>query len=421
MTSESQHIAQEILLRYVEDTCSRSEMREIDRHLTTCPMCSDAVEGLMLLSEPSVAVANLNKKIDARVAEIGVEKPIETPVGNLVLTVVEETVKRPLKVVKRPFRQERWAAAAAVLLLATGSIWMYNSSQKIDNKVVTQEESAIVPNADTTFDANKTPQYATAESVEKSLNLPQSSASKVDENKNINTVSTGVSDIANEDVMAKLKDKSATNLPTDADFKKLPKQATETEKAVEMDSKIATTTTAAPTSTYSNLPQNDRTRDYPGASQQNSVPRPTLETPSKYETEKKYEDKMADVKASESKENMQDVVVTGTAKAKKSQPPAAANKPQTSQVTPSVPNVSDAILSRADAYFKQKEYEKAVTEYTQFTNSETSGDRYERALFQIASAYVKLNRKAEAKAIFEKLVNMNGQFERASKKALKDL
>ena len=411
-----------MLLRYVEDACSRSEMREIDRHLTTCPMCSDAVEGLMLLSEPSVAVANLNKKIDARVAEIGVEKPIETPVGNLVLTVVEETVKRPLKVVKRPFRQERWAAAAAVLLLATGSIWMYNSSQKIDNKVVTQEESAIVPNADTTFDANKTPQYATAESVEKSLNLPQSSASKVDENKNINTVSTGVSDIANEDVMAKLKDKSATNLPTDSDFKKLPKQATETEKAVEMDSKIATTT-AAPTSTYSNLPQTDRTRDYSGAANMNSAPRPTssVETPSKYEAGKKYEDKVVGVKVPESKEKMDDVVVIGTAKVKKTQPPSTTYKPQTTQATPSVPNASDAILSRADAFFKQKEYEKAVSEYTQFTNSETSGDRYERALFQIASAYVKLNRKADAKAIFEKLVGMNGQFERASKKALKDL
>ena len=171
------------------------------------------------------------------------------------------------------------------------------------------------------------------------------------------------------------------------------------------------------------MPQTDRTRDYQGAANSNSVPRPavSVETPSKYESGKKNEEKMADVKASESKESMQDVVVTGTAKAKKSQPPSTAYKPQATPVTSSVSNASDAVLSRADAYFKQKDYEKAATEYTQFTNSETSGDRYERALFQIASAYVKLNRKAEAKAIFEKLVNMNGQFERASKKALKDL
>ena len=404
-----------MLLRYVEDACSRTEMREIDRHLATCPMCSDAVEGLMLLSEPSVAVANLNKRIDARVAEIGVEKPTETPV----LTVVEEVVEQSLKVVKRPFWQQRWAAAAAVLLLATGSIWVYNNSQKAEKQAVAQAESAIVPSADTVLDANKTPQYAAAESAKTSPIGTQNNAAKVGENKNINTSSTGISDIANEDVMAKLKDKSATNLSTDSDFKKLPKQATETEKAVETDSKIATTT-AAPTSTYSNLPQTDRTRDYPGASNMNSVPRPTssVETPSKYETGKKNEEKMADVKASESKESMQDVVVIGTAKAKKSQPSSA---PYKSQATPSVPNASDAILSRADAFFKQKEYEKAAAEYIKFTNSETSGDRYERALFQIASAYVKLNRKAEAKAIFEKLVNMNGQFERASKKALKDL
>lgn len=409
MTSEPSHIAQEILLRYVEDACSHSQMREIDRHLATCPMCSDAVEGLMLLSEPSVAVANLHKKIDARVAEIGVEKPTETPV----LTVVEETFEQPLKVVKHPFWQERWAAAAAVLLLATGSIWVYNNSQKADNKVVTQAESAIVPNVDTTFSDNKTPQYATSESAKQSPNLPQNNVLRVEENKNINNTSTAVSDIASTD----LKDKSDKDSTTDSDFKKLPKQATETEKGVETDSKIATTT-AAPTSTYNNLPQTDRTRDYSGASQQNSVPRPVVETPSKYEPVKKNNDKIADVKASESSENMQNVVVIGTAKAKKSQPSSAPHK---SQATPSVPNVSDAILSRADAFFKQKEYEKAVAEYAQFTNSETSGDRYERALFQIASAYVKLNRKAEAKAIFEKLVSMNGQFERASKKALKDL
>ena len=410
MTSESSHIAQEMLLRYVEDACSRTEMREIDRHLATCPMCSDAVEGLMLLSEPSVAVANLNKRIDARVAEIGTGKPTETPV----LTVVEEVVEQPLRVVKRPFWQQRWAAAAAVLLLATGWIWVYNNSQNIEKQAVTQAESAIVPSADTVLDTNRTPQYAAAESAKTSPIGTQNNAAKVGENKNTNTASTGIGDLASGD----LKDKSDKDGATDSDFKKLPKQATETEKAVETDSKTATTTTAAPTSMYSNLPQTDRTRDYSGAMQQNSVPRPVVETPSKYETRKKDNDKIADVKASESKESMQDVVVIGTAKAKKSQPSSA---PYKSQATPSVPTASDAILSRADAFFKQKEYEKAVLEYTQFTNSETSGDRYERALFQIASAYVKLNRKADAKAIFEKLVSMNGQFERASKKALKDL
>ena len=351
MTLESQHIAQEILLRYVEDACSRSEMREIDRHLATCAMCCDAVEGLMLLSEPSVAVANLNKKIDARVAEIGVEKPTETPVEKPVLTVVEENIEQPLSVVKRPFWQERWAAAAAILLLATGSIWVYNGSQKTDNKAITQAESAIMPNADTIFYANKTPQYAAAESAKTSPIGTQNNAAKIEENKNINTSSTGISDIASTD----LKDKLDKDGATDSDVKKLPKQATETEKAVEMDSKIATTPTAAPTSTYSNLPQTDRTRDYSGASQQNVAPRPVVETPSKYEAGKKNNDKIADVKASESSESMQDVVVIGTAKAKKSQPSSA---PYKSQATPSVPNASDAILSRADAFSSKKSTKK---------------------------------------------------------------
>lgn len=417
MTSATQHIAQEMLLRYVEDDCSRLEMREIDRHLATCPMCSDAVEGLMLLSEPSVAVAHLNQRIDARVAEIGVDKPTEKPIQQPVLKVVETGVEQPIfEVVKRPFWQKRWAAAAAVLVLATGSILIYTNTQKTDKQEIVSSEITVLPNLDTAKNDNETPQYATAEKTLRDNNLPQNTPTLEG---NINTTSTSVADLASEDVNTQLKDKFERGLPPDSDIKKVPKQSAEDEKAATTDSKIAETTTAKPTPSYGNIPQSDRTRDYSGAANMNSVPRPTTatETPSKYESVKKYEDKMADVSQSESKENIQDVVVMGTTKAKK-QVPSSPYKPQT---TPSVSNASDAILSRADAYFKQKNYEKAVAEYTQFMTAETSGDRYERALFQTASAYVQLNRKAEAKAIFEKLVAMNGQFGRAAKKALKDL
>jgi hypothetical protein len=149
-----QHISQEDLLRYVEDDCSRLEMRTIDRHLATCPMCSDAVEGLMLLSEPSVAVANLNERIDKKVAEKIAEKPVETP--------IKTPIKEPVfEVVKRPFWQQRWAAAAAILLLFSGSFWFYNNSQKTKKQSVASSES--IPTTDSV--ENRTPQYNASETA----------------------------------------------------------------------------------------------------------------------------------------------------------------------------------------------------------------------------------------------------------------
>jgi Putative zinc-finger len=145
----NEHISQQDLLRYVEDDCSRLEMRAIDRHLATCPACSDAVEGLMLLSEPSVAVAELNKKIDAKVAEKIAEKtnekPFEKPLKSPVNSPVNSPIEPPvLRVIKRPFWQQRWAAAAAILLLFSGSFWFYKNTQTTEKQAVANAESAIL-------------------------------------------------------------------------------------------------------------------------------------------------------------------------------------------------------------------------------------------------------------------------------------
>ena len=144
----------------------------------------------------------------------------------------------------------------------------------------------------------------------------------------------------------------------------------------------------------------------------NNVPRSETPVPTKPKSASvtKLEEKEDNVRYSESRKEAKEVVVTGAAKAKKQEP-----------ITPLVFSTSDQILSRADLYFKQKYYETAATDYAQFINLETSGDRYERAFFQLATCYVNMNRKADAKVIFQKLVGMNGQYERAAKKALKDL
>jgi tetratricopeptide (TPR) repeat protein len=400
--SNDKHISQENLLRYVEDDCSRTEMREIDRHLATCPMCSDAVEGLMLLSAPTVAVDNLNKKIDEKVATLTAEKPLETSAEMPVLSPM-------LTVVKRPFWQQRWAAAAAVLLLVGGSFWVFNNAQKAKNQVVASSESAVSPNSDTVANPNTPPQYAAAETAKNDAKT----AAPIELKTGDKVVSTPVAsnDVARAetaDANANFKDSSAKN-QTDGVSEKVAASAPKPSA----DIAVADNVTVKPSApAYSSAPAYDRTRDYPGASIQNTVQRSETPVPAKAKSASvtKLEQKNDDVKQSKSTENAKEVIVTSAAKAKKQ---------ETS--TPSVSSTSDQILSRADLYFKQKYYETAAADYAQFINLETSGDRYERAFFQLATCYVNMNRKADAKVIFQKLVGMNGQYERAAKKALKEL
>ncbi len=405
--SNEQHISQEDLLRYVEDDCSRLEMRAIDRHLATCPMCSDAVEGLMLLSEPSVAVADLNKRIDGKIAEKiaekSADKTAEKPVRLPVNLLPEELI---LQVVKRPFWQQRWAAAAAVLLLFGASFWFYKNTQIRDNQSVAQFKGAIL----TDTMGNRTPQYKTDFEAKKgTISTPSSAPNSRVINGELAQLNDNTKGVLTDNLAVKTdaaaNDKTPEPLPKpSADI-----AAAEPNVATE---KAALTPASAPV-VYA--PQVDRTRDYSGAAYQNSVPYPATSVPTKAKDVAAAKEEESDVyNEKKSSKNLDEVVVTSTNAAKKlekTKAPAAKKDP----------SVSDQILSRADDNFKQKKYETAVVEYTQFLNMETSGDRYDRALFQVASCYLKLNRKAEAKVIFEKLSAMNGQYERPAKKALKDL
>ena len=404
--SNDQHISQDLLLRYVEDDCSRTEMRDIDRHLATCPMCSDAVEGLMLLSAPTVVVDNLNKKIDEKVATLTAEKALEMPAEMPILSPI-------LTVVKRPFWQQRWAAAAAVLLLVSGSFWVFDNAQKAKNQAVANAENSILPNSDTVENLNTPPQYAAAETAKKDAKTAAPSEFKTtDKGIVLLPNPSGIASAETAESNANFKDNSAKNQADGVSEKVAPNAPRPSSDIAVADNVSAKQTSNAPTPTYGSVPEYDRTRDYAGASAQNIEQRPTTVFPAKPKTASitKPEEKEDNVKYSESKKDAKEVVVTSAAKAKKQE-----------SSTPSVSSTSDQILSRADLYFKQKYYETAAVDYAQFINLEASGDRYERAFFQLATCYAHMNRKADAKVIFQKLVGMNGQYERAAKKALKDL
>jgi PBP1b-binding outer membrane lipoprotein LpoB len=392
LLSNKQHISQEYLLRYVQDDCSRAEMREIDRHLATCPMCSEAIEGLLLLPEPTVAIAQLNKRIDGEIAEKIVEKPIEIPVE-----------KPILEVVKRPFWQQRWAAAAAVLLLASGSVWVYKITQKSDNEAVASAEIQALPNtenssaASATLDSlNQTPQY---EAVQKA---------KRDE---IVADLTTSSKIVEKGTMpAQQEVRKKTNTTVNKPTPQATVKPSDTDIAVVSDKsaleKRIPQVASAP-ATYSVKSENEREI---AAESVQSAPQTAYQIPTKEREIKVEESETGNKQADKS---LKEVVMTGNAKAKMPMP--AAKRP------PSVSTAYESVLSRADDNYNKKNYQAAVADYTQFLAQETEGEDAERAFFQLANCYLKLNKKADAKVIFEKLSATNGQYQRPAKKALKDL
>ena len=103
-------LTQEQILRYLRDECQPSEIRIIDKHLSQCPMCSDAVEGAMMLDtkELEFAWAQSQAHIKAKTEELA-------------------TAHQPLKAVRsKPIRFLRFTlgAAASVALLAAAAIWL---------------------------------------------------------------------------------------------------------------------------------------------------------------------------------------------------------------------------------------------------------------------------------------------------------
>ena len=62
----------ETLIRYARDLSSPEEAREVELHLAGCPLCSDAVDGFMMMdseTDVSADIAELHARIDAAIVE----------------------------------------------------------------------------------------------------------------------------------------------------------------------------------------------------------------------------------------------------------------------------------------------------------------------------------------------------------------
>lgn len=111
-------ISSDMLLKYVKGELSGLERNQIERHLTSCEMCSDELEGLSLLADPNAIVeieSNLNRGVDEDI--IGAEK--QKPVWGFYLRI-----------------------AASIILLVGVSSLIYIRSFKDSQKKMTAENIA---------------------------------------------------------------------------------------------------------------------------------------------------------------------------------------------------------------------------------------------------------------------------------------
>ena len=101
-------LTKEALKRYISDTFSDLENDRIKNHLDSCELCSDALEGIRLLSDPG--------KIDSIVSEIN-ENYKKT------LTNTDESKSKKFKIQNRFYY---FAAAASVLILVGFYFYLQN-------------------------------------------------------------------------------------------------------------------------------------------------------------------------------------------------------------------------------------------------------------------------------------------------------
>lgn len=116
--TNTNHLSQEQLLRYQAEEMGGAEMQQVERHLLSCPLCSDALEGISVLQaqQARAAMADVKSRLAQR---------------------LEESKAEPAAA---PYWQ--WAAAAAILLLtAVGVFLLLDRIEASDRPLAKQETS----------------------------------------------------------------------------------------------------------------------------------------------------------------------------------------------------------------------------------------------------------------------------------------
>jgi TolA-binding protein len=368
------------LLRYLHDECSASEEKAIDSHLTHCPMCSDALEGAMLLNTNRLerSLKHLDAKIDTHYAD-------KTPIA-----VGEKPI---MTVVKSPKKRGWMWAAAGIAVVATASVM-----------VLTQPLT----------DEKALPTVASADTVSSTLPL----AIQVD--------STGQNSVAQADGLKKMSSTSQSGIPSDTksgDFSASDVATADNNVQSEKDApkSFGATTTNAPVADAETA-----TTNKPTPSKQAETPKTDKNTEGvavvKEVLEKeraKDEVKMKDVAVANANKNTRSVEKKSNQQASAPVPSSVDNYPgAAAQNTYSSPAAKAkqpadngvAMYQLAMQTYKKGAYNEAIGQLNRVLATQSSGDVYENALWYLADSYLQLGNKKEGRAILQRIVNEKGKY-----------
>ena len=358
-------LTQEQILRYLRDETSPDENRAIDRHLSRCPMCSDAIEGAMMLDSKDLEKAFLQSK-----AYI-LEKTNE-----------ENLQKTALKVVRTPNRYLRYAlsAAASLAVLVVAALWIFTKPLTESKEIIAEAPPQYNESkaADSAYFEQK-PIVLEPQNPENNANTPSSYATeKPSTTKSENPIAASENNkiIDNQDI------KSDDNLNMSTAAAPVPKKEAKEEVVA----------------TYS---------DNDGVSAK-SKDREQEKAAVEYSAQER--------KLSKSKNAKSAAPTTTEGYTALPNVPAAAK----SNRSESLQEMDNRVLNQGVKYFQEKEFDKAIGEFNSILTRQSSGDMYEKALWYSANAYYQMNSKPYSKAIYQRIVKEKGTFAAQAEVILKN-
>lgn len=359
-------LTQDQILRYLSDKTSPEENQAIDSHLMRCPMCSDAIEGAMLLDTPTLEKEFSQNKI--YIAEKANEIKLQ------------ETTLKPAK---KSFKFIRFAlaAAASIALLAVVGLWIFTKPLEKSPDIALENTAIEKPSAaDSAYFAQQPVVIEPVEADRTPLSQPSTSTAQ---NNAVESVESPKNDLPQPN----LSDKEA-EITTFSSERPL-EDKTEVTKPVR-----------------SNEPDTKNIRGKEAELAQKSFAEQAESTKSA---------KKKDTEVSE------DAKYSGAAKQALPSPQArtAAPSPKIQKIEKS--KIDDnTTLARGVQFLQDKDYDKAIVEFNSILTRQKEGDLYEKTLWYSANAYFQKNDKAYSKNLYQRIAKEQGKYATQAELILKN-
>jgi hypothetical protein len=374
--SNEQCLTEEQLLRYAEGVMTRDEERAVDRHIASCDMCSDAVEGAMMIPVQDFKKhsASIGDKIDKTFDKVSDKNIVEKPQNT---EGVKENATHTLKPV-RSFRLLRWVtvAAASILVLATAGIWLLTTDAPPSQDAKTAStETAIEP----------TPQTDKM-LLDTTTSSPSGSFSDENNSANVATVPQKAPQIASKPVPTNEADKFA-DVETEAKKDNAPTPPVSYGSASKPLEQPIGNQAVKEETTNDGVVDSDMKREQEAAYRQSS-------------------------EAAKSKMKAEDRVASSNAQSKMS--PAAAPASSAKMIS-----TDEQLFQKGVTYFNQQDYGNALTNFSKVKQEKVNSDLYQQVQWLSALAQLKQGNKPTAKSILETIVAGKGKFAAQASEVLK--